>query len=279
MSIENMDANDSGESSAPVNDGEGSQVVQETGNAGKTEGTQQQTDNTPFHEHPRFKELIESRSQLQSRVDELTNSRSGLESELQQMRQMLEAFQQKQAGPSKPEQFISRLEGIDKDLADFVKQGYASQSEIAELKAQLDERIQSDRAREAAQYRDGVMKQISALHAEHKVDKDLHSYYQSEVMRIASENPNLRVNDLPNVYKQVHDTMSKYLDSRDRVKTKEYVVDKTKDGSVPASAKGGNPVGSKKADGKAPDGVNARDYMRAQIVKNALRQHRGESDL
>lgn len=276
MSIEeNMDANESVESSPMEQNEGGLEVSQES--EGQPEVSQER-DNVPFHEHPRFKELIENRSQLQSTVEELKAEKERFEQEFLSMREQLEQFQKLQAGPSKEEQFVSKLQKIDPELAAFVQQSLQSQQKLGQVEQMLQQRVQEERMRQAESIRETANKQIETLHQENKVPKELQSFYRSEIQRLAQENPGLSLNELPNLYRQVHENMNKFLDSYRREERQKYVADKSKDARIPAATKGGNPAAASKGM-KIPEGVDPREAMRAAITKAALSQMRGEGDL
>src|SRR5690606_30305001 len=112
------------------------------------------------------------------------------------------------------------------------------------------------------------------LHEEYKVPQELRDFYYSQLVVEAQRNPNMPISKLPEVYKQVHERMSKFLDGQRRDERGRYVATKKADARIPGTRKGVETQGSKKAV-EIPSGVDEREYLRSQIVKTALARARG----
>lgn len=200
----------------------------------------------PFHEHPRFKELISERNQAREE-----------HARLMQRVQQMEANYQKQTQPaaqkSKQDQLLERLAGIDPEFAEFQKGIYEKLS-VAD---QMAERLQE---MEMARQSEQALNQFNTLCSESKVaDKDKF-LYQQMVANLANAK-NAKVSDLPALFKEAHGQLSKYLDERDRAQRESYVADKTKD-KRPATQTGGIAASAGKDKGSM-----SREDAKAELVK------------
>lgn len=198
----------------------------------------------PFHEHPRFKELIDSNRTYKQ---ELETMRQQLQEF--QMRQRLEMEARQQASQPKQEQpsydeLWQRLNGIDPVFAKAIREAYDKGSkydtlakEIEDIKAWRTE--QANRAT-ANEYESSMKK----LHEQYKVPDNLRSRYEREVQAAIVQNRNLKLSDLPNLYKSVHEDYSKFIEDFRRTERESYVKEKKKD-AAPTTPSGGTPAAPK----------------------------------
>lgn len=210
-------------------------------------------DNLPFHQHPRW---IEREEQWKSRFSQQEESyRAALS--------RLEALEKGSKNSAEAEDaLIARLKGIDPEFGQRIEKMWSAQSRLE----QLEQKIQSYEAKES---RSQVMNTMSQLHSEYKVSKELQPWYQSRIQALATSDPSLGPQDLPRVYKQVHDELSKFLDTQKRADRESYVADKKKEASTPASTTKGKPaVPSNKKEIPA-DPEAARQQMIQEILKEA----------
>lgn len=247
----NLDSEVSSTPEAPVEsesqqDGEvESQAAEEAAETPKEESV-------PFHEHPRFKEVI--------------NDRNELRRELQALREQTERL----AAPAPKKEgdpLIDRLKGIDPEFGQ-------SYEKLSGLRAELEELRQWRQTQEAENIRRQAMDSISKLHTENKVPEELQAAYQSEIEAAARNNPQMGIKDIPEVYKTIHAKYSKLLDSVRREATKKYVVDKKAD-ATPSPKRGGLKPGKEP---KKPEAVD-REEMLAEIARGAAKAYRSDSDL
>lgn len=186
----------------------------------------------PFHEHPRFKELISERNQERE-------ERARLSQQIQQMQAAL----QKQSQPaqrSKQDQLLERLTSIDPEFAEFQKGIYDKLSVAEQTQRELQE-LRSQRESEQA------TNQFDKLCTDNKVEAKDKFLYEQMIANMATST-NAKISQLPNLFKQAHEQLSKYFDDRDRANRESYVADKTKD-KRPATATGGIPASAAKAKG------------------------------
>jgi hypothetical protein len=222
--------------------------------AAESTGTQKQSaeSSQPFHEHPRFKELIEERNTFKS--------------EIENMRRQMEELR-KPPKENKEHPFVSRLKEIDPQYGEWA----SNQEKLAEKLSQF-EQWQQEQTRTAIvqQYETG----ISKLHDQYKVPSELQEIYKEALDAAAIKNPKLGLKDLPNVYKQVHDKFSKLLESTKRAERASYVVDKSKDAKAPATQPKGAP-----ATGTKKPAHTDREAMLGSIVQRALKNSKAEGEI
>jgi uncharacterized protein YdcH (DUF465 family) len=199
----------------------------------------------PFHEHPRFKELIETKNQYAKQIEQL-------------QRQINELGKPKATVQEDP--LLARLKTIDPEFGSRFEKLTAMEQKLAEIEAR-NQQLESDRIRETA------VKTIDGLHEQNKVPSELRDMYNSQIELMAMRNPDLGLKDLPEVYKQVHDKVSKYMDSLKRQERESYVQDKRKDASLP----GTQPRGKAVEAGKDFQFSKNPEEARAQLI-NRVRQ-------
>lgn len=218
----------------------------------------------PFHEHPRFKELVTQKNEALAQTKEFKAA-------LDEMKQQLDGFKKSSSSQQTQAQdaLIERLKGIDPEFAKRIE-------ELSSIKPELTELREWKAKADADNFQNRVKQEMSALHTEFKVSDRLKTKYENEIKAIASANPNLGLNDLKTIYKQVHDDYSSLLDEIKRDERKQYVDNKKKDSSIPKSpSKGAVPPKSTPNKAKTLD----RDEMKADIVKSAVKMARAEQDI
>ena len=208
---------------------------------------------TPFHEHPRWKEMLQQRDQFANQVRELQQKIEGLNRPKEQP-------QQTQAQAKQMSKFVERAKNIDPEFAQWVEQQESAASSVQQLMQQFQAQAQ---AAERAQ----AQTAIQNMHTEHKVPKEWHSFYQNALRSKALDNPNLGVKDIPQMYKEVHQEFSKFLEDYKRKELASYGQSKKADSSVPASAKGAAPKPSNKQQ-FSKDPEEARGQLVSRIMQN-----------
>jgi hypothetical protein len=196
---------------------------QETPEAQQASGEQKQQDNTPFHEHPRFKELIEEKNAYRRELDE--------------MKRQLQTMQTPRSEKTQEEKdaLIERLKSIDPEFGERFAQLNMTAKELQELKAWK-------QSMETQTVREKAINSINSLHSEHKVPKEMQDFYNAAIEAEARNNPRMGLQDLPQVYKAVHERFSKYLDTVKRSERESYVKDKTQDAKAPTTQSKGKSV-------------------------------------
>jgi hypothetical protein len=217
-------------------------------------------DNTPFHKHPRW---IERDQELKAERE----ARRQLEQRYQDMERRIQEVSQPK-GPDKRSAMLERLKGIDPEFAEFVS-GLAPQKELEDLR-------QWKQQYDAQQARQQVNTTIASLHSQNKVSEDLQPRYQLALEAKIRANPNARLEDLPSLYKEVHEDYSKWIDSIKRAERAAYTEAKKADAKIPASTSKGTQVSQNK-----PKSEWAKDKQEAlsQVVQRTLAKRNASRDI
>lgn len=268
MNLEDQDVEQPLESSSQEQETEQSTQAQESQDSepSKEAAAAQEEKQMPFHEHPRFKEVIEQKNQFKQQV-ELAERR------IQDMeRRFAEMTKQQEAARPKPQDaLMERLKGIDPDFAER----FGKLSEVDTMKQDLQEFKQWKEEQAHQAVRMEARNTMERLFTDNNVSKELRGIYEDRISAAASRNPNLGVNDLPNVFKGIHEEMSKLLETTKRETTKNYVANKQQAAAKPST----------QPKGKAAQAVNKQQFSkdpqqaRAELVKQILEQSRAEKDI
>ncbi|MDE2105718.1 MAG: hypothetical protein KGL39_51315 [Patescibacteria group bacterium] len=223
---------------------------------------QHKPSDVPFHEHPRFKELVEQKNQFASQFKDSQKV-------INQLYQKLQSLEQSsQAQRAQEDALHARLKGIDPEFGERFSKLDGSLKELEQLKAWKQEM-------EMNQVRQQGVQMVNDLHTQNKVSKEMQDIYNSQIETMVRGNPNLGLRDLPEVYKDVHERMSKVLDSIKRTERESYVQGKKQDASTPASPK--QPPGNKAANSKgfeySKDPLTAKHQL-VQNIRQAIRAER-----
>lgn len=252
-----------------ASEGESSGASVETGGEApaKVEAApEQKQDTTPFHEHPRFKELVEQKNESARRYQDM-------ESRYQTLQQQLSSLKESQQpkAPSEFDQLIKDLKGVDPRLAAALE----SQAKAAESAKSLEARLEAfeKQSQEAArtQTLSTAVAKINSLHDSNKMS-DFGKQFINNQMDIAYRNGQLNASDLKAVesmYGEASKAIKAYEESLKRATTESYVQDKKKDASVPTSQPKGAPA--KPAAKKNPFSSD-KETAKQQIVSRYLKQ-------
>jgi len=211
---------------------------------------------TPFHEHPRFKQILEERNEARKQYDA--------------MAERLERLEESNKPQPEQDKLISRLKEIDPEFGTRFE-------EIDQAKRELEELRQWRQQSEADRLRTQAETTLTKLHSENKVPEAFQAAYRAELESMARSNPRTQISDLPVMYKQVHEKYSKAIDNIKREERSKYVKDK-RSNNVPTARRGQVPS-SKKAEAKIPDNMDPREYLLRNIAKRSLSKYRSESDI
>lgn len=246
--LQNQDAN------TPEQPSDAPQAEQDGGDKPQSQETKQ--NDLPFHEHPRWKEVINERNQYATKVQELE-------------RRFEEFSRQRQASPAQapaPDKLMERLKGIDSEFAERAAK-WESASQRAD---RLEQELQTYRTQTQ---QDQARTQLEHLHTQNKVPSELQSLYQAQLKELANNNPNLSLKDLPQMYQQVHSGIQKYLDGYKRQALAEYTKGKSQD-SVPNTPKGQAAKPAQKKDNGGFTGDREADM--AEIARRAAQNLRAQ---
>lgn len=251
-------------SSEPQKESEQQTATQESGSQGSQQTQSDTTDKTPFHEHPRFKELVEQKNQFH---EESTK----LKQQVEQMQQYLQymAMQQQKTGakPETKDELIERLKGIDPDFGARFEELNALKNEVQEMREWRNQYT-------AEAGRQQTESSIESLHSEYKVSDQYKGLYRSMIAEMANKDRRLTAKDLPKVYKSVHEQISGIIDGIKRSERESYLTSKKTDSSKPTTQTKGKIPG-----GKTDEFSSNPEDARAQIVRRVMNKVREEQSL
>lgn len=216
-------------------------------------------DKVPFHLHPRFQEVIFQKNQLAEQTKALQ----------QQIQEMNQRFQKMQpAQQSEEDKLIARLKGIDPEFGGRFAELDALRNEMKAFK-------EWQQQSEAQKAQLEISSTKDRLYSEAKVSAEHKPIYEAMLIAEAQRNPQLQISDLPNVFKSVHENISKLLGNIQRETTKNYVQAKTAQAAKPAAQPKGQPV---KANSEMQFSKNANE-AKAQLIQEVLKQARASKDI
>lgn len=234
------------EEGAPPASQEGTEV-QPASEAGK--------EDEQYVPYSRFQEVIQQKNEFLQRLENTDKKYAEMQRQFSEMQKPKEAPQQNP--------LLARLKGIDPEFGAWAEQQEAARQELSELRAW---RAQTTTSQTQAD----VNSTLGKLHTEHKVPDGLQSAYRAMVMEKAMSDRSLTTADLPRVYKEIHSTMSKFLQTQERDALGKYVQGKKSDSAAPTMPqKGPAPKQAPKKFEYSKDPEEARRQVvaRAMAVK------------
>lgn len=254
--VSQMDANASEESSLPQESSNSEQLE----SANETVESQKQPE-VPFHEHPRFKELIEYKKQSEERLANYERQMQQVQSQYQEALKAREPAKQKHP-------FLENIAKVDPAFGEYFE---SLESRAAKAEA-LEQRIQQF---ETKQFQERAVNTVNSLHEQNKVSPELRDFYNAQLIAAESQGRIRGIDDIQKVYREVHEGISKVLEARDRTTRASYVTDKSKDASNPTS----QPKGKAPARNERGQFTGDREHDMALIAKRALKISKAETDL
>lgn len=223
-----------------------------------TQETQPVQERKPFNEDPQIQDFIQRQVAKQTQRYE------------QQLAEFQRRFEQssKPAEQPKRHKFVEKLAEIDPEYASYIE-GLEQRAAKAE---QLEKRFgQMDQQQVVKEYESAVER----MHAENKVPEELKARIKRELDFRAMTNPNLGLRDLPNVYKEVLEDHTKWIDSIKRAERSSYVADKSKDARAPSTQPKGAPAVRKEQATPAKD----IEDVYSRVVKRVMDTRKAGSEI
>lgn len=268
MNLEDQDVEQNLESSNQEQDTQQQTQAQESENVDQTKemAAPQDEKQMPFHEHPRFKEVIEQKNQFKQQVEQYARQMQDMQRSLEEMRRSQEASR-----PKPQDALMERLKGIDPDFAER----FGKVNEVDTIKQELQE-FKEWRTEQAQQaQRIEARGNLERLYTDNNVPKELRGIYEDRIVAAGNRNPELTSKDLSKVFNNIHEEMSKLLEMTKRETTKSYVANKQQAAAKPSA----------QPKGKAAPSVNKQQFSkdphqaRADLVKQILEESRAEKDI
>ena len=207
--------------------------------------------------YDRFKELVEQKNEFSKKFEDT-------EKKLKEFQSRFEQQDKTSKGPSKEEQLIARLKGIDPEFAELIESQVSKTSKFDSLEKRLAEYEQKETQRSQETVRSQAASTLEKLKAENKVDSDLHDMYVARIIQMGQNDPKLGVQDIPRIYKEQVDKMSKYVDGIKRSSLAQYTDSKKTDSKITSTAKASKAPAVTNT--KPKNLAEARSQMRNDVV-------------
>lgn len=235
------------QSTVEVNPGESSAPQPEVESSAPEVAKQETAAKEPqYIPYERFKEINDAKNEFQKRLEEQDRR-------LKEFQTKFEESSRPKA-PSKEQQLVERLKGIDPEFGSWAEKQEASAKELAELK---EWRAQAQKE----QYIATATAKVSNLKSELKVDASLHSLYLNNIPMGATPE------QIEQRYRDMHASTMKYIESEKRASLAEYSKAKKQDAAVPGTT---NKSPAPKTSLKKMELSNDPEEARRQIVKRAI---------
>ncbi len=260
---------DSGVSESPSP--EGSSPEPTTGEPAKAAAPEQKQDTTPFHEHPRFKELVEQKNEALRRQQEI-------DSRYRQLEQQLNSLKDSQPkAPTETDQLIADLKKVDPRLANVIESQLKAAKTAEEVQKRLEQFENQSKESSRQQTVSNAIAKINSLHESNKMS-DFGKQFINNQIDIAYRSGQLNAGDLKAVesaYGEASKAIKAYEDSLKRSITESYVQAKTKDANVPSSV----PKGAQaKPAQKALNVHKDKESLKAAVVKSFMKEQAASRD-
>lgn len=220
----------------------------------------------PFHEHPRFKEVIEERRDFKEQLDQSRGYMEALQKEMQALRASQAPKQVAEVPKYKP--LIDQLKAINPEFAGFQEE-ILNKLEQAEKRATVAEEVQKRLdSYESRELVNNVKSSVLSLFETNKVPEPLRERYNREMEAIVNREERsgkkLGLQDVGRIFKSVHDDYTPFLESLRRETLKGYVQAKTQD-TTPTPVTGGAAISSSAKKIRADDEQGQIQWLAQQL--------------
>lgn len=262
MLIEDTEASSEETGSTATTEESASQTESTAAESQEAAPVKKEETSTPFHEHPRFKELIDERRAYKEQLDQTKGYMEALQKEMQALR----TAQPKPVNEPKYKPLIDELKTINPVFAESYQE-MLSGLETAREKAALAEKLQERlNAYEEREIQTQAVTRLNTLLDSNKISGDLRKRYEREIQAIAQNEvaqtgKKLSVQDVDRLFQAVHTDYTPFLESVKRDTLKGYVKEKKQD-AAPSSTTGGAPAVSK---GKKAPSMDTEEGMQAAV--------------
>ena len=246
----------------------------ETQDSGQsTESTAQaaapKQEETPFHEHPRFKELVEQKNKALETTRALELKLAQLEGRLSQP----QTAQQK----AERDELIEDLKKIDPRLASRLEAFTKSSQTIEQLQKKLEELENGSKQRDQQAVVKESVARINSWHEANKLPPAIKNAVNAQLDVLYMQGK-LNPQNLEQAYKDAYEPYKQYAEEIKRETLKGYVPAKQADSKVPTSQPKGSPAKGKPA--QAPQFKNKEEMKSAMVqefIKNQAAKREASS--
>lgn len=225
---------------------------------------------TPFHEHPRFKELVEQKNKALETTRALELKLAQLEGRLSQP--------QTQAQKAERDELIEDLKKIDPRLASRLEAFGKYGQTVEQIQKQFDDFKQAQAQAQQQQVIQQSVSKINSWHEANKVPDAIKSAINAQ-LDVQYMQGKLNPQNLEAAYKAAYEPYKAFIEQTQREALKSYVPSKQADAKVPSSQPKGQPASKPKAQTQQQfkSKEEARNAAVQEYLKNRAAQREASS--
>lgn len=221
----------------------------------------------PFHEHPRFKELIEERRAYKEQLDQTKGYVEAMQRELHAERA---ARQVKPTVSNEPKYkaLLEQVRAVNPEFAQLQEELMSSLEEAKKEASNSKKALDRLDAYEQREFQNAAISKLSTLMESNKIPDPMRKRYDREVRAMAYEEEmqgkKLSLADVDRLFKAVHEEYAPFVESIKRESLKGYVKEKKSD-TAPAGATGGTAAVAGTGKFKADDQESLVKWMAKEL--------------
>ena len=205
----------------------------------------------PFHEHPRWKEVMEERNTERQRAQALEQRLADMDRRYQEL--------SRPKPQAKEDAMVARLMGIDPGFC----KDYQSIKEQAAFTAQLQEQLASFKEERVVESLKGKFEDLASQNKLDPADKELYFAHLDQAYRQGKlRSPS----DVEAQFKAIHEPRAKQLEAYKRAAIEEYTKAKKADATKPTGQPKGKAPAAGKVDFSKMTQQEAKQFLNKQIV-------------
>lgn len=216
----------------------------------------QQPKEVPFHEHPRWKEVMEERNAERQRSQALE----------QRLAEMDRRFQET-SKPKPQDAMYERLKGIDPEFAEYIKEARDQAALAKQLQAELS-------SMKSESFTSSAVNKFEELNKANGVSPELAGLYKAALEQRYMNGQIKNVADVEKAYRDIHSSTKKFLDSQERAVIEKYTATKKKDSASPA----GQPKGRPAVQGQKVEFSKDPHEAKSQLIQHIARSMKAGRD-
>lgn len=250
---------------------EASEASSDNGAKVEASAPEHKPDTTPFHEHPRFKEIVEQKNEALKLYRDIESRHKALE-------QQFSSFKESQPKPpSETDALLEDLKKVDPRLANVIAQQLKASETAQSVQKRLEQFEQMSQENARQQVLSNAINKINSLHESNKMS-DFGKQFVNNQLDISYRSQKLNAGDLKAVesaYAEAAKVVKQWEDSLKRDTAKGYVESKAKDASIPTSVPKG--AQAKPASKPIPTFKN-KDDLKSAVVKSFLKESAAQKE-
>ena len=230
---------------------ESSSETPDSSQEGQQAAAPQQAPEVPFHEHPRWKEVMEERNSERQRAQALEQRLADMDRRYQEL--------SRPKPQAKEDAMVARLMGIDPEFG----KDYQSIKEQAALTAQLQEQLASFKEERVVESLKGKFEDLASQNKLDPADKELYFAHLDQAYRQGKlRSPS----DVEAQFNDFNEPRAKQLEAYKRDAMEEYTKAKKADATKPTGQPKGKAPAAGKVDFSKMTQLEAKQILNKQIV-------------